>query len=202
MIGRLRGIVIEKRPPQLLLEVGGVAYELEAPLSTFFDLPGSDTPVALFTHLVVREDAQLLYAFRSRPERELFRALIKVNGVGPKLALTMLSGMEAPDFVRCVQEGDVASLTRLPGVGKKTAERLIVEMRDRISESFGEALPPELKRAAAAPAPPPALRDEAEGALIALGYKPAEASRAVAAVAEELPLEELIRQALKGMVSR
>lgn len=202
MIGRLRGIVLEKRPPQLLLEVGGVAYELEAPLSTFFDLPGPDTPVALFTHLVVREDAQLLYAFRSRPERELFRALIKVNGVGPKLALTLLSGMEAPDFVRCVQEGDVASLTRLPGVGKKTAERLIVEMRDRISESFGEALPPELKRATATPAPAPALRDEAEGALIALGYKPAEASRAVAAVAEELPLEELIRQALKGMASR
>ncbi len=203
MIGRLRGFVLEKRPPQLLLEVGGVAYELEAPLSTFFDLPGPDTPVALFTHLVVREDAQLLYAFRSRPERELFRALIKVNGVGPKLALTLLSGMEAPDFVRCVQEGDVASLTRLPGVGKKTAERLIVEMRDRISESFGEALPPELKRAAAVtPAPAPALRDEAEGALIALGYKPVEASRAVAAVTEELPLEELIRQALKGMVSR
>ena len=151
MIGRLRGLVLEKRPPQLLLDVGGVGYELEAPLSAFFDLPGADTPVSLFTHLVVREDAQLLYGFRSRPERELFRALIRVNGVGPKLALALLSGIDAPELVRCIQEGDVTSLTRLPGVGKKTAERLIVEMRDRIAEAFGEALPPELAR------PPPGL---------------------------------------------
>jgi Holliday junction DNA helicase RuvA len=186
------------------LDVGGVGYELEAPLSAFFDRPGADTPVSLFTHLVVREDAQLLYGFRSRPERELFRALIRVNGVGPKLALALLSGIDAPELVRCIQEGDVASLTRLPGVGKKTAERLIVEMRDRIAEAFGEALPPELARptAVATPAPEVNLRDEAEGALIALGYKPAEASRAVAAVTEDGPLEELIRQALKGMVSR
>jgi Holliday junction DNA helicase RuvA len=186
------------------LDVGGVGYELEAPLSAFFDLPGADTPVSLFTHLVVREDAQLLYGFRSRPERELFRALIRVNGVGPKLALALLSGIDAPELVRCIQEGDVTSLTRLPGVGKKTAERLIVEMRDRIAEAFGEALPPELARptAVATPAPEVNLRDEAEGALIALGYKPAEASRAVAAVTEDGPLEELIRQALKGMVSR
>lgn len=204
MIGRLRGLVLEKRPPQLLLDVGGVGYELEAPLSAFFDLPGADTPVSLFTHLVVREDAQLLYGFRSRSERELFRALIRVNGVGPKLALALLSGIDAPELVRCIQEGDVTSLTRLPGVGKKTAERLIVEMRDRIAEAFGEALPPELARpaAGAAPVPEANLRDEAEGALIALGYKPAEASRAVAAVTEDMPLEALIRQALKGMVSR
>jgi Holliday junction DNA helicase RuvA len=188
----------------LLLDVGGVGYELEAPLSAFFDLPRADTPVSLFTHLVVREDAQLLYGFRSRPERELFRALIRVNGVGPKLALALLSGIDAPELVRCIQEGDVTSLTRLPGVGKKTAERLIIEMRDRIAEAFGEALPPELARpsAVATPAPEANLRDEAEGALIALGYKPAEASRAVAAVTEDVPLEELIRQALKGMVSR
>ena len=138
MIGRLRGLVLEKRPPQLLLDVGGVGYELEAPLSAFFDLPGADTPVSPFTHLVVREDAQLLYGFRSRPERELFRALIRVNGVGPKLALALLSGIDAPELVRCIQEGDVTSLTRLPGVGKKTAERLIVEMRDRIAEAFGK----------------------------------------------------------------
>ena len=204
MIGRLRGLVLEKRPPQLLLDVGGVGYELEAPLSAFFDLPRADTPVSLFTHLVVREDAQLLYGFRSRPERELFRALIRVNGVGPKLALALLSGIDAPELVRCIQEGDVTSLTRLPGVGKKTAERLIIEMRDRIAEAFGEALPPELARPSTVATPDPKvnLRDEAEGALIALGYKPAEASRAVAAVTEDGPLEELLRQALKGMVSR
>ena len=178
-----------------------MGYELEAPLSAFFDLPGADTPVSLFTHLVVREDAQLLYGFRSRPERELFRALIRVNGVGPKLALALLSGIDAPELGRCIQEGGVTSLTRLPGVGKKTAERLIVEMRDRIAEAFGEALPPELKPAAgAAPVPEANLRDEARGRSLPWlsPRKPAVPSRR----SRRTCLEALIRQALKGMVSR
>ena len=115
MIGRLRGLVLEKRPPQLLLDVGGVGYELEAPLSAFFDLPGADTPVSLFTHLVVREDAQLLYGFRSRPERELFRALIRVNGVGPKLALALLSGIDAPSWSAASRRGMSPPSRACPG---------------------------------------------------------------------------------------
>ena len=206
MIGRLRGIVVEKRPPTLVLDVGGIGYELEAPLSTFYDLPGDGETVVLHTHLVVREDAQLLYAFASRSERDLFRVLIRVNGVGPKLALTLLSGIEAPDFVRCVQEGDTATLVRLPGVGRKTAERLIVEMRDRIADTFGEHLPPELGTGRVRPPPEvdPATRvvEEAEGALIALGYRPPEAAKAVHSAWEDgTTTEELIRRALRGMVA-
>jgi Holliday junction DNA helicase RuvA len=203
MIGRLRGTVVEKRPPQLVLDVGGVGYEIEAPLSAFFDLPEGE--LVLHTHLVVREDAQLLFGFRSRGERDLFRALIRVNGVGPKLALTLLSGIDAAEFVRCVQEGDVTTLTRLPGVGKKTAERLIVEMRDRIVDTFGEHLPAELGAARpVAPVQDAGSRavEEAEGALIALGYKPTEAAKAVHAAFEDgVATEELIRRALKGMVA-
>ena len=203
MIGRLRGMVVEKRPPVLVLDVAGIGYEVEAPLSTFFDLP--DGELVLHTHLVVRDDAHLLFGFRSRGERDLFRALIRVNGVGPKLALTLLSGIEAAEFVRCVQDGDVATLTRLPGVGKKTAERLIVEMRDRITDTFGEHLPAELGQAALKPSEGPAANrvvEEAEGALIALGYKPTEAAKAVHAAHEDgVTTEELIRRALKGMVA-
>ena len=128
MIGRLRGIILEKQPPELVLDVHGVGYELSAPMSTFFNLPALNDEVTLFTHMVVREDAQLLYAFATERERLLFRSLLKVNGVGAKLALTILSGSDVDTFARSVQEGDTASLTRLPGVGKKTAERLIVEM--------------------------------------------------------------------------
>jgi Holliday junction DNA helicase RuvA len=205
MIGRLRGTVVDKRPPVLVLDVNGVGYELEAPLSTFFDLP-AEGEVVLHTHLVVRDDAHLLFAFRTRSERELFRALIRVNGVGPKLALTLLSGIEAADFVKCIQDGDVATLTRLPGVGKKTAERLVVEMRDRIADTFGETLPPELGRGPVRPAPEPdpvaRVVEEAEGALIGLGYKPTEAAKAVNAAWEEgIATEELIRRALRGMVA-
>jgi len=203
MIGRLRGTVVEKRPPVLILDVGGIGYEIEAPLSTFFDMP--DGELVLHTHLVVRDDAHLLFGFRSLGERDLFRALIRVNGVGPKLALTLLSGIDAAEFVRCVQDGDVTTLTRLPGVGKKTAERLIVEMRDRIADTFGEHLPAELGRAAIKPAEGPTINrvvEEAEGALIALGYKPTEAAKAVNAAHEDgVTTEELIRRALKGMVA-
>ena len=206
MIGRLKGIVVERRPQQLLLDVGGVGYELEAPLSVFFDLPADGEAVELHTHLVVREDAHLLFGFCQRAERDLFRSLIRVSGVGPKLALTLLSGIEAPRFVRCLQEGDVATLTRLPGVGKKTAERLVVEMRDRIAAAFTDAFPAE---AGAEPAPVAAgaegaarIAEEAEGALVALGYRPSEAARMVSAVLEDdLTTEEVLRRALRGVVA-
>ncbi len=201
MIGRLRGVLAEKRPPQLLVEVQGVGYELEAPMSTFYQLPAVGEPVTLHTHLIVREDAHLLYGFASEGERTLFRSLIKVNGVGAKLALTILSGINAGEFARCVQDNDTASLVRLPGVGKKTAERLIVEMRDRVTDwQPADVVLPGI-------APPPTevagqgeLRD-AISALVALGYKPAEASRLVSKLdTEELSSEEIIRAALKQAV--
>ena len=133
MIGRIKGKLLSKQPPELLVDVHGVGYEMEAPMSTFYQLPLVGEEVVLHTHMVVREDAQLLYAFASIGERQLFRDLIRINGVGPKLGLTILSGISASDFARAVQEGDAAALTGLPGVGKKTAERLIVELRDKLS---------------------------------------------------------------------
>lgn len=207
MIGRLRGELLEKHPPQLLVDVNGVGYELEASMNTFYRLPERGKPVVLYTHFVVREDAQLLYGFADRDERSLFRALIKVNGVGPKLALTILSGIDTETFVAVVHQGDTASLVRLPGVGKKTAERLIVEMKDRLKDlqvsdsgSFQLASP----TVAGAPATSD-LVAEAESALVALGYKPAEATRSVSQASKALGAsassEALIRQALKSMVS-
>lgn len=196
MIGRLRGQIIYKRPPQLMLEVQGVGYELEAPMSTFYQLPEAGQAVTLFTHLQVREDAHILYGFATEAERTLFRSLLKVTGVGAKMALAILSGMSAEQFHRCVLEGDARALTRLPGVGKKTAERLIVEMRDRV-EAAGEAALPQ-SRPAARPEDPV---EDAVHALIALGYKPQEASRMVSAVASpDMASEEIIRQALKASV--
>jgi Holliday junction DNA helicase RuvA len=199
MIGLLRGTVVEKRPPQLVLDVGGVGYEVEAPLSAFFDLPEGE--LVLHTHLVVRDDAHLLFGFRSRGERDLFRALIRVNGVGPKLALTILSGMDGEHFARAVQAGDVKSLVALPGVGRKTAERLVVEMRDRLAAWIDELAAVSTPGSPVAPAAPDKLRD-AEDALVALGYKPAEAARLVAAVDREDigDSEELIRLALRSTV--
>ena len=201
MIGRLRGMVVEKRPPQLVLDVGGVGYELEAPLSAFFDLPEGE--LVLHTHLVVREDAQLLFGFRTRGERDLFRALIRVNGVGPKLALTLLSGIDAAEFVRCVQEGDVTTLTRLPGVGKKTAERLIVEMRDRIVDTFGEHLPAELgsaKPVAPVAEEPAAASDDEPVAWADMHYKKCQAQIAKMEDTAELYtlLEDENRPAVKS----
>ncbi len=195
MIGRLRGILLEKHPPRLLVEAGGVGYELEAPMSTFYRLPATGSEVILHTHLVVRDDAHLLFAFASEAERSLFRSLIRVNGVGARLALTILSGMEAGDFARCVQEGDTAALTRLPGVGKKTAERLVVEMRDRLDD--WQPAP------AAAPGPAPAgapdPEREAIDALVALGYRPAEAARMVSRLdIAGMASEDIIRAALKA----
>lgn len=203
MIGRIQGVLVEKQPPQLLVDVQGVGYEIEAPMSTFYRLPPLGGVVTLLTHFVVREDAQLLYGFASREERALFRALIKVNGVGPKLALTILSGIEAVDFARCVSHDDTAALVRLPGVGKKTAERLIVEMRDKMGDWLPADVPFELSAFSGEMAAARGnQRDEAESALIALGYKPAQASKAVAEAIKavgESSVEGIIRQALKSM---
>ena len=198
MIGRLRGTLAEKQPPHVLVEVGGVGYELEVPMSTLYRLPGVGEPLTLHTHLV-GEDAHLLYGFAEKRERELFRELIRLNGVGPKLALALMSGLEVDELVRCVQTGDTKALTRVPGVGKKTAERLLVELKDRFQvwESMpGAPLVVEPARAASVSS----AEADAVSALVALGFKPAEASRAVALVDEDgLSSEELIRRALKGM---
>ena len=137
MIGRLRGELVVKHPPQLMLDVQGVGYELEAPMSTFYQLPALGQQVSLFTHLAIRDDAHVLYGFAREAERALFRSLLKVSGVGAKMALAILSGMSADEFGRCVQQGDSASLVRLPGIGKRTAERLIVEMRGRLDTGAG-----------------------------------------------------------------
>jgi len=201
MIGRLTGILLEKQPPQLLVDVNGVGYEVEAPMSTFYQLPAVGEKVTLHTHLIVREDAQLLCGFATPLERQLFRHLIKVNSVGAKLALSILSGISASDFARSVQQKDAAALTRLPGVGKKTAERLIIEMRDRLDD-----LPVELLPEAAEPVKGVVQASSAErdalSALVALGYKPQEASRLLQHVMTEgLASEEIIRLALKAAVS-
>ncbi|HEV2110488.1 MAG TPA: Holliday junction branch migration protein RuvA [Gammaproteobacteria bacterium] len=190
MIGFLRGMILRKQPPHLLIDVHGVGYEVEAPMSTFYNLPEAGGEITLFTHLVVREDAQVLFAFGSEAERRFFRSLIKVNGVGPKLALTILSGISVDGFVRCVRENDAAALTRLPGIGKKTAERLVVEMRDRLDDAGTPA------SMTGVPSHP---RDEALSALVSLGYKPQEASHMLQAIKETgLSSEELIRRALQG----
>jgi holliday junction DNA helicase RuvA len=197
VIGRLRGELVSKQPPFLLLDVQGVGYEIEAPLSTFYNLPEPGGQVTLHTHLHVREDAHVLYGFGSESERGLFRSLIRVSGVGAKMALAILSGMSAEEFARCVTDGDTASLVRLPGIGRKTAERLLVEMRDRIGALPATAAMAGGRQAAAARAPDPV--SDAVSALVSLGYKPQEASRLVSAVeAEAERSEDLIRMALKA----
>ncbi|HAU12497.1 MAG: Holliday junction branch migration protein RuvA [Alcanivorax sp.] len=202
MIGRIKGIIIEKQAPVLLVEVAGVGYEVEAPMTTFYRIPEVGKEVILHTHFVVREDAQLLYGFFEKDERELFRLLIKVNGVGPKMALAILSGMEGSEFVRCVQDHDTHTLVKLPGVGKKTAERLVIEMQDRVKAFTGLAPQPELTPVSNQQRNPRAEINDAESALIALGYKPTEAAKAIAAIdADGLKSEEIIRQALKRMVN-
>jgi Holliday junction DNA helicase RuvA len=201
MIGRLKGILVSKAPPFLLVDVQGVGYEVEAPMSTFYQLPAVDSEVTLHTHLIVREDAQILCGFATESERRLFRSLIRITGVGAKLALAILSGMSADEFTRCVQDNDAASLTRLPGVGKKTAERLIIEMRDRLADWEG-AESAALPDATAQPVAPDAGR-EAVSALIALGYRPQEASRMVQLVdSEGLSSEDIIREALKASITK
>ena len=201
MIGQLRGIILEKQPPQLLLNVNNVGYEIDAPMSTFYLLPDVGQEVTLHIHFVVREDAQQLYGFYSREERTLFRTLLKVNGVGPRLGLTILSSIDANEFVRCVVHNDTASLVRLPGIGKKTAERLVIEMRDKLSD-WQQNAPLELKSTTNnARHPRNQILQDAISALIALGYKPQEASRVVSRVDDgDLNSEEIIRRSLQEMV--
>ena len=194
MIGSVRGRIASKTPPQLRVDVGGIGYELEAPMSTFFHLPGVGEEVALLTHLVVREDAHILYAFGTEAERRLFRSLIKVSGVGPKIALALLSGISVEAFSRCVMNEDITALTKVPGIGRKTAERLVVEMRDRLKDP---EIPTSIGAVPVAVGASP--ETEAYGALIALGYRPAEATRLLKAVGPGThSTEELIRRALQG----
>ena len=201
MIGRLRGVILKKTPPELLLDVNGVGYEVQSPMSTFYVLPDVGQEITIHTHFVVREDAQLLFGFMVESERSLFRTLIKVNGVGPKLALTILSGIEAEQFVYCVQNNDSAALIKLPGVGKKTAERLLVEMRDKFDD-WAVVANAQLPEGATPLQSPHKISADAESALIALGYKPAEAAKAISAALDDDidSSEELIRRALRGMV--
>ncbi len=198
MIGYLKGTLVEKHPPRLIVDVNGVGYEVDAPMSTFYVLPATGSQITIHTHLHVREDAQQLYGFASKTERTLFRDLIRISGVGAKLALSVLSGISAEDFVATVQTGDIATLTRLPGIGKKTAERLVIEMRDRFGDS--ELLPGNGGININASQDP---AQEAFSALTALGYKPAEATRLIKSVNDDgLSSEELIRKSLQNAVQR
>ena len=194
MIGSLRGRITSKTPPQLTVEVGGVGYEVEAPMSTFFHLPAVGQDVRLLTHFVVREDAQLLYGFATEDERRLFRSVLKVSGIGPKIALALLSGISVEAFITCVQNQDVAALVRVPGIGRKTAERLLVEMRDRLKPA-GEGGDSGAVTVAQGASP----EVEAFGALVALGYRPAEATRLLKSAGPGThSTEELIRRALQS----
>lgn len=204
MIGRLRGILLEKQPPYLLLDVQGVGYELQAPMTTFYRLPALGAEVTLHTHLSITENLHQLFGFAEQRDRSLFRTLIKVNGVGPKLAIAILSGMESDDIARCVRDNNIKALTKVPGIGQKTAERLVIELRDRLKNwdlPQGDMLAhSELQSIA---------RDndicaEAESALVALGYKPVDATKMVASAAKQKPearSEELIRIALRSLAS-
>jgi Holliday junction DNA helicase RuvA len=193
MIGSLRGRITSKTPPQLTVEVGGVGYEIDAPMSTFLHLPAVGAEVKLLTHFVVREDAQLLYGFLTEDERRLFRSLLKVSGIGPKIALALLSGMSVEAFTMCVRNQDVDALIRVPGIGRKTAERMLVEMRDRLTPANGGIPDAMVLQAGAAP------EAEAFAALVGLGYRPAEATRLLKAAGPGThSTEELIRRALQS----
>ncbi|AFL72726.1 Holliday junction branch migration protein RuvA [Thiocystis violascens] len=200
MIGQLRGVILSKHPPQLLLDVGGVGYEVDAPMTTFYDLPAVGETVTLITHFVVREDAQILYGFLHERDRALFRALLKVTGVGARMALAILSGMDAARFAQCVEQDDSDALTRIPGIGKKTAQRLVIEMRDRLDGLVGGVV-----RMPGGPASAPGnARDrmlaDAVSALEALGYRPPDASRMARAADDGArTAEEIIRAALRSI---
>lgn len=200
MIGRLSGVLLEKQAPDLLIDVNGVGYEVQAPLSSFLDIGQVGSNITLLTHFVVREDAQLLYGFSDKMQRTMFRTLIKVSGVGPKLALGILSSMDADTFARCIQNHEVTALTKLPGVGKKTAERLIVEMQDRLKEWQTQA-PLWAAVEQTETDSRNSLLADAESALISLGYKPQEAAKMLSKMPAEInSSEEMIRRALKGMM--
>ncbi len=205
MIGRLRGTLIEKQPPELLIEVGGIGYEVQMPMSCFYELPNVGEEAIIYTHFVVREDAQLLYGFNTVNERALFREVIKANGVGPKMGLGILSGMTASQFVTCVEREDISTLVKLPGVGKKTAERLVVEMKDRLKGwGAGDLFTPATDAAPIDSIPSSneqGAEDEAISALLSLGYKSAQASKVISQVSKAgMTSEQLIREALKSMV--
>lgn len=200
MIGFLQGVLVHKEPPLLVLDVGGVGYEVEAPLSTFFNLPAAGETVRLRTHLLVREDQHTLFGFWTEGERRLFRDLLKVSGVGARTALGLLSGMSVEAFVRAVEANDLAALTRLPGIGRKTAERLVIEMRDRVRHPGLAAAPGSGRDQATAPVD---SRAEALDALLALGYKPPEARRMLDQITSDgLSTEEILRHVLRSAVVR
>jgi Holliday junction DNA helicase RuvA len=197
VISWLKGELLDKRPPSIVLNVNGVGYELDAPLNVFYDLPDLGAEAMLFVHMVVREDAQNLYGFISVKQRDLFRSLIKVSGIGPKVGLAILSSLTADDLLSCVAHEDIATLVAVPGIGKKTAQRLLVELKDRLAKEFGSALPE-----VSSGGTPSAASEERDAidALIALGYKPADASGAVRGIAEVgMTSEALIRAALKNI---
>jgi holliday junction DNA helicase RuvA len=198
MIGRLKGILLEKSPPHLLIDVQGVGYVVEAPLLTCYRLPEPGQEVILHTHFVVREDAQLLYGFSELQERSLFRNLIKVSNVGPKLALAILSGLEPDAFVRCIMNNDATALVKIPGVGKKTAERLVIEMRDRLADWQLQLAKPIVDKVLSSA---DQMTHEAISALVSLGYKPQEAKQAITRIYQkQMSSAELIRLALQSMV--
>lgn len=195
MIAWLEGRLLEKQAPSILLNVNGVGYELEAPMTTFYDLPAVGETATLYVHLVVREDAQLLFGFSSRQQRELFRSLIRVNGVGPKVALAILSTLSAQELLQCMASEDFKKLTQVPGIGMKTAQRLVVEMKDRLEKEFGDvALEARAQAGSGAND-----RDDAIAALVSLGYRQNDASRIVKAQSSDLSSEELIRAALRTL---
>ncbi len=190
MIGFLRGTLASKNPPELTLDVGGVGYELEAPMSTFYQLPDTGEPITILTHFLVRDDAQLLYGFSTESERALFRNLLKVSGVGGRVALGILSGISVEGFRRCVLDRDLITLTRIPGIGRKTAERLMVEMKDRLNMTDADGSESSVLQDGA--------EGQAHGALLALGYKASEVSRMLSEIDKtQMGPEELIREALK-----
>lgn len=199
MIGKVCGKLEEKSTHQALINVNGLCYEVEVPISTAFALPDKGEAVQLYTHFVVREDAQLLFGFLHKQDRDMFRVLIKVNGVGPKMGITILSGLDGPALARCVADDDISTLVKLPGIGKKTAERLLIELRDKVKsiespEAIRSELQNELKYSSS-------IEDEAESALVALGYRPQDAIKVIkAARAEGQTLEDLIKAALKSML--
>ena len=193
MIGQISGTLVYKHPPQLMVDVGGVAYELEAPMTAFYELSEVGERVSLFTHLAIRDDAHLLFGFADLQQRDVFRVLLKISGVGPRVALALLSGLTVDDLAACVAAGDFAQLTRVPGIGRKTAERLVIELRDRLESVSGVGS--DSSRSTLTP------QQDAVSALMALGYRETEASRAVRAVEVDgvPPVETLIREALKGL---
>jgi len=199
VIGFLRGKLAHKSPPFLMLDVNGIGYEVEAPMTTFYNLPAIGAEVVLHTHLVVREDAHILFGFSTEADRLMFRTLIKVNGVGPKLALTILSGQSAEEFHRCIHNNDTQALVRLPGVGKKTAERLVIEMRDRLPD-LGDSVDSSVTNVDKVhPVNNP--KQEAISALCSLGYKPLDAGKMVQNISVEgKSCEDIIRLALQGTI--